>query len=148
MAHPGTHYGRRVAIVGGLRTPFMKAGTKFRDLSTLELGALVTNELLHRSNLDAGQVDQPGAGTTGIAITFSRRQAGDVGTGGEIAERDIFAEGHEVMLVIARRNFARRVEKNERVVKPPLLDSPQPQHHRGFSGSLGDDGKRLRGIGK
>ena len=56
--HPGIVYGRRVAIVGGLRTPFMKSGTKFRDLSTLDLGAAVTNELLHRSNLEAGQIDQ------------------------------------------------------------------------------------------
>lgn len=57
-SHPGIVYGRRVAIVAGLRTPFMKAGTKFRNLSTLDLGALVTNELLQRSNLEAGQVDQ------------------------------------------------------------------------------------------
>jgi acetyl-CoA acyltransferase len=40
----------------------MKAGTRFRNLSTLDLGALVTNELLQRSNLDAGQVDQVIAG--------------------------------------------------------------------------------------
>lgn len=56
--HPGVVYGRRVAIVGGLRTPFMKAGTKFRNLSTLDLGAMVTNELLHRTNLEADQIDQ------------------------------------------------------------------------------------------
>lgn len=56
--HPGVVYGRRVAIVGGLRTPFMKAGTKFRSLSTLDLGAIVTNELLIRSNLDAAQINQ------------------------------------------------------------------------------------------
>lgn len=56
--HPGVVYGRRVAIVGGLRTPFMKAGTKFRSLSTLDLGATVTNELLIRSNLEAAQINQ------------------------------------------------------------------------------------------
>jgi acetyl-CoA acyltransferase len=54
---PGVVYGRRVAIVGGLRTPFVKAGTSFRDLSALDLGALVTNELLHRTNLEGGQID-------------------------------------------------------------------------------------------
>lgn len=62
MAHPGVHYGRRVAIVGGLRTPFMKAGSKYRDLSTLDLGAAVTNELLHRSNLEPTAVDEVIAG--------------------------------------------------------------------------------------
>lgn len=56
--HPGVVYGRRVAIVGGLRTPFVKAGTKFRGLSTLDLGALATNELLQRSNLEGEQIDQ------------------------------------------------------------------------------------------
>lgn len=56
--HPGIVYGRRVAIVGGLRTPFMKAGTKFSQLSSLDLGSAVTNELLQRSNLEAGQIDQ------------------------------------------------------------------------------------------
>ena len=57
-SHPGIVYGRRVAIVGGLRTPFVKAGTSFRRLSTLDLGAAVTNELLLRSDLEAGRVDR------------------------------------------------------------------------------------------
>jgi acetyl-CoA acyltransferase len=57
-SHPGIVYGRRVAIVGGLRTPFVKAGTAFRSLSTLDLGAAVTTELLERSSLDPEQVDQ------------------------------------------------------------------------------------------
>jgi acetyl-CoA acyltransferase len=69
MAEPINHNGRRVAIVGGLRTPFMKAGTRFRDLSTLDLGALVTNELLQRSNLDAGQVDQVIAGAVVASVS-------------------------------------------------------------------------------
>ncbi|MCP4963628.1 MAG: acetyl-CoA C-acyltransferase FadI [bacterium] len=62
MAHPGIVYGRRVAIVGGLRTPFMKAGSKYRDLSALDLGAAVTNELLNRASIDADEVDQLIAG--------------------------------------------------------------------------------------
>lgn len=56
--HPGVVYGRRVAVVGGLRTPFVKAGSSFRNLSTLDLGATVTNELLLRSNLEPDQIDQ------------------------------------------------------------------------------------------
>ena len=31
--------GRRAVIVGGLRTPFLKSGTSFRALSTLDLAA-------------------------------------------------------------------------------------------------------------
>ena len=35
--NPGKVGGRRVAIVAGLRTPFVKSGTTYRDLSTLDL---------------------------------------------------------------------------------------------------------------
>ena len=44
--------GRRTAIIAGLRTPFLKAGTEFRDLSAVELGAQLVNELVARSGLD------------------------------------------------------------------------------------------------
>ena len=50
--------GRRVAIVDGLRTPFVKSGTSFRDLTTLDLASAVVAELLARSGLDGGQVDR------------------------------------------------------------------------------------------
>ncbi len=49
--------GRRAAVVAGLRTPFVKAGTDFKDLSAADLGALVVNELLVRSGLAPGEVD-------------------------------------------------------------------------------------------
>jgi acetyl-CoA acyltransferase len=49
---------RRVAIVDGLRTPFVKSGTVFKHLSTLDLGATVVNELLQRAGIEGGQVDQ------------------------------------------------------------------------------------------
>ncbi len=56
--NPGNINGRRVAIIDGLRTPFFKSGTAYRDLSTLELGAAVVNELVQRTNLEPGDVDQ------------------------------------------------------------------------------------------
>jgi acetyl-CoA acyltransferase len=49
--------GRRTAIVAGLRTPFLKAGTEFRDLSAVELGAQLVNELVARSGIDPKQYD-------------------------------------------------------------------------------------------
>ena len=52
-----TRPGRRTAIIAGLRTPFLKAGTEFRDLSAVELGAQVVNELVVRSGLDPKLVD-------------------------------------------------------------------------------------------
>lgn len=49
---------RRVAIVGGLRTPFVKSGTAFKQLSALDLGKYVVAELLQRSELDPKRVQQ------------------------------------------------------------------------------------------
>jgi acetyl-CoA acyltransferase len=52
-----TPRGRRAAVVAGLRTPFVKAGTDFRDLSAVDLGALVVNELVARSGLAPKEFD-------------------------------------------------------------------------------------------
>ncbi|ABC80183.1 acetyl-CoA C-acyltransferase FadI [Anaeromyxobacter dehalogenans] len=49
--------GRRAAVVAGLRTPFVKAGTDFKDLSATELGALLVNELVVRSGLPPNAFD-------------------------------------------------------------------------------------------
>src|SRR5512133_880867 len=50
--------GRRAAVVAGLRTPFVKAGTDFRGLSAVDLGALVVNELVVRSGIPPKEFDQ------------------------------------------------------------------------------------------
>src|SRR5512138_2102277 len=49
--------GRRAAVVAGLRTPFVKAGTDFRDLSAVDLGSLVVNELVARSGIAPKEFD-------------------------------------------------------------------------------------------
>ena len=49
--------GRRAAIVAGLRTPFVRAGTDFAQLDVLELARSVTVELLQRVGLRPHQVD-------------------------------------------------------------------------------------------
>ncbi|AXQ30075.1 acetyl-CoA C-acyltransferase FadI [Solimonas sp. K1W22B-7] len=48
----------RVAVVAGLRTPFARIGTHFRDVNAIELGAMVVNELLARNNLSKSEVQQ------------------------------------------------------------------------------------------
>ncbi|HSR43894.1 MAG TPA: acetyl-CoA C-acyltransferase FadI [Acidimicrobiia bacterium] len=55
---PGVVDGRRVAIVDGLRTPFAKSGTVFKDVSTLGLAQSVVTELLIRSGLEGGRIDR------------------------------------------------------------------------------------------
>jgi len=49
---------RRAAIVKGLRTPFEKAGTVFSQLTALDLGRIVVQELVQRSELDPEQIDE------------------------------------------------------------------------------------------
>jgi acetyl-CoA acyltransferase len=48
--------GERIAIVAGLRTPFAKQGTAYRQLSALGLGKLVVSELLARAELRPREV--------------------------------------------------------------------------------------------
>ncbi|HMR05072.1 MAG TPA: acetyl-CoA C-acyltransferase FadI [Polyangiaceae bacterium] len=54
----GKKNGRRVAVVAGLRTPFAKSGTAYRNLSALDLGKMVVAELLERSNVRPEDVQQ------------------------------------------------------------------------------------------
>ena len=55
MAAPN---GRRVAIIAGCRTPFAKSGTALKDISAVELARLATRELLVRTEIAAGEVDE------------------------------------------------------------------------------------------
>lgn len=48
----------RVAIVDGLRTPFARVATHFKDLNAIELGSMVVKELMGRNNLDQTEVEQ------------------------------------------------------------------------------------------
>jgi acetyl-CoA acyltransferase len=55
MAGPN---GRRVAIIAGCRTPFARSGTVLRDAGAVDLARHATRELLARTGLDGGEVDQ------------------------------------------------------------------------------------------
>lgn len=48
----------RIAIVDGVRTPFCKAGGRFKRHSADDLGATVVRELLYRLQLDANLIDE------------------------------------------------------------------------------------------
>lgn len=50
--------GLRVAVVGGCRSPFCKAGTLLKDIPAVELARRTTIELVHRMNLDGDLVDE------------------------------------------------------------------------------------------
>jgi acetyl-CoA acyltransferase len=50
--------GNRVAIIGGCRTPFCKAGTLLKDVTAVDLARRATIELVHRLNLNGDLVDE------------------------------------------------------------------------------------------
>src|SRR3990172_6009181 len=49
--------GRRAAVVVGLRTPFVKSGGDFADLSAVDLGAALVNELVARGGIPPEEYD-------------------------------------------------------------------------------------------
>jgi acetyl-CoA acyltransferase len=49
---------RRVAIVAGVRTPFAKSGTVFRDVPAVQLARYAAKELLYRTEIDGAEIDQ------------------------------------------------------------------------------------------
>jgi acetyl-CoA acyltransferase len=55
--------GRRVAVVAGVRTPFARAGTAFKDMTAIELGKRCVAELVQRTNLDGDLVEAVVYGT-------------------------------------------------------------------------------------
>jgi len=48
----------RVAIVSGLRTPFAKQATHFRGINAIELGKMVVNELIQKTELDPKVIER------------------------------------------------------------------------------------------
>lgn len=48
----------RVAIIDGIRTPFTKMGTDFKDLSAVELGRMAARELIERASIDPHIIDE------------------------------------------------------------------------------------------
>jgi acetyl-CoA acyltransferase len=50
--------GERVAIVAGVRTPFAKQSSAYKNLTALDLGKLAVAELLQRTGIKPGEIDQ------------------------------------------------------------------------------------------
>jgi acetyl-CoA acyltransferase len=66
---------RDVVLVEGVRTPFVKSESKFKEVHPAELGRVAVHELIERSNLDVKMVDEVIIGNTGTpsdAVNISR----------------------------------------------------------------------------
>jgi acetyl-CoA acyltransferase len=55
--------GRRVAIVEGVRTPFAKSGSVFRNMTSVEMGILAVRELIARADIRPDEIDELVYGT-------------------------------------------------------------------------------------
>jgi len=53
-----TEQGRRVAIIAGVRTPFARSGTVYKDVPAVALARHVARELLYRSEIDPKTIDE------------------------------------------------------------------------------------------
>lgn len=53
-----TRSGERVAIVAGIRTPFARQSTEFAQVPAIDLGKMVVNELLTRTEIDPKLIEQ------------------------------------------------------------------------------------------
>ncbi len=72
--------GRRVVVVDGRRTPFLRSGTAFADLTAYDLGRSAVAGLLHRTAIDPALVDVLIMGTV-IADPDTSNVAREVGLG-------------------------------------------------------------------
>jgi acetyl-CoA acyltransferase len=55
--------GKRVAVVEGVRTPFAKSGSAFKNMTSVELGILAVRELLARADVRPDEIDELVYGT-------------------------------------------------------------------------------------
>ncbi len=53
---------RRVAIIEGCRTPFVRLGTDFREMTAVDLGKAAVNALLNRTEIPVQEIDEVARG--------------------------------------------------------------------------------------
>src|SRR5919109_98728 len=61
---------RRPVIVGGVRTPFVRAGTSFARLDVLDLAKAATSEVLARTELDPSVIDEVVYGNVSRPVAY------------------------------------------------------------------------------
>jgi acetyl-CoA acyltransferase len=77
---PQPPVGRRVAIVEGVRTPFAKSGSAYKDMTAIDLGVIAVRELLARSGIAPTEIDELVYGTV-VHSVLAPNIAREVGLG-------------------------------------------------------------------
>ncbi|HEX9112976.1 MAG TPA: beta-ketoacyl synthase N-terminal-like domain-containing protein, partial [Nitrospirota bacterium] len=57
---------KEVVIIDGYRTPYAKAGTAFKDLHAVDLGAAIVKEVVSRTDIDRDRIDEVIVGNAGM----------------------------------------------------------------------------------
>jgi len=57
---------KEVVIIDGFRTPYAKAGTAFKDVHPVDLGAAVAKEVIARTGIDSALIDEVIVGNAGM----------------------------------------------------------------------------------
>lgn len=95
---------RDVVIVEGIRTPFAKAGTVFKNVHAKDLGRSALKELLQMTNLDPKSVDEVIIGNTGSpsdSVNISRVVALNAGIPLEVSAHTVHRNCASAMESIA-----------------------------------------------
>lgn len=75
-----TWIGKRVAIVEGVRTPFARSGTAYKDMTSIDLGILAVRELLARADIEPREINELVYGTV-VHSVLAPNIAREVGLG-------------------------------------------------------------------
>jgi acetyl-CoA acyltransferase len=57
---------KEIVVIDGLRTPYAKAGTAFKDVPAVDLGAAVIKEVIARTGLERERIDEVIVGNAGM----------------------------------------------------------------------------------
>lgn len=57
---------KEIVIIDGFRTPYAKAGTVFKDVHPVDLGAAIVKEVVARTGIDTGIIDEVIIGNAGM----------------------------------------------------------------------------------
>ena len=77
---------RRVAIIDGIRTPFAKSNSAFKNMTAIDLGIVAVRELTQRTNLDLNTIDELVYGTVVHSI-LAPNIAREVGLGAGLSPK-------------------------------------------------------------
>jgi acetyl-CoA acyltransferase len=152
---------RRVAIVDGCRTPFIKSGTLFKDLPSYALGTVAVVELLNRTELEPREVDEIVFGTVIPTIKTSniaREVCLDAGLPRNVPAYTVARACASANQAITNAAEAIMVGRGETVIAggaeslsdPPILFSPRMRQafvEASKAKTLGEKFKAFRGIG-